>query len=102
VPADVGFFHNATCEAMLTGDTIATDSAKASMDTGQSKHRLLLVDGDPKSLRVLEVSLKKAGFEVVTATQGAEAIGAIQATLPDLIISDTDLDAWTVSICANK
>ena len=62
------------------------------MDTGQSKHRLLLVDGDPKSLRVLEVSLKKAGFEVVTATQGAEAIGAIQATLPDLIISDTDLD----------
>jgi len=46
----------------------------------------------PRGLRVLEVSLKKAGFEVVTATQGAEAIGAIQATLPDLIISDTDLD----------
>ena len=62
------------------------------MDTGQSKHRLLLVDGDPKSLRVLEVSLKKAGFEVVTATQGAEALGALQVVLPDLIISDTDLD----------
>ncbi|HJX64490.1 MAG TPA: DUF4388 domain-containing protein [Polyangia bacterium] len=62
------------------------------MDTGQSKYRLLLVDGDPKSLRVLEVSLKKAGFEVVTATQGAEALGALQGALPDLIISDTDLD----------
>jgi CheY-like chemotaxis protein len=62
------------------------------MDTGQSKHSLLLVDGDPKSLRVLEVSLKKAGFEVVTATQGAEALGALQGALPDLIISDTDLD----------
>jgi len=62
------------------------------MDTGQSKHRLLLVDGDLKSLRVLEVSLKKAGFEVVTTTQGSEALGALQATLPDLIISDTDLD----------
>jgi CheY-like chemotaxis protein len=62
------------------------------MDTGQSKHRLLLVDGDPKSLRVLEVSLKKAGFDVVTATQGAEALGALQVVLPDLIISDTDLD----------
>jgi CheY-like chemotaxis protein len=62
------------------------------MDTGQSKRRLLLVDGDPKSLRVLEVSLKKAGFEVVTATQGSEALGALQAALPDLIISDTDLD----------
>ena len=62
------------------------------MDTGQSKHRLLLVDGDLKSLRVLEVSLKKAGFEVVTAPQGSAALGALQATLPDLIISDTDLD----------
>jgi CheY-like chemotaxis protein len=62
------------------------------MDRGQSKHRLLLVDGDPKSLRVLEVSLKKAGFEVVTATQGRDALGALQAALPDLIISDTDLD----------
>ena len=40
------------------------------MDTGRSEHRLLLVDGDFKSFRVLEVSLKKAGFEVVTATQG--------------------------------
>jgi CheY-like chemotaxis protein/Flp pilus assembly protein TadD len=62
------------------------------MDTGQSKHRLLLVDGDPKSLRVLEVSLKKAGFDVATATQANDALGALQSTLPDLIISDTDLD----------
>ncbi len=43
-------------------------------------------------MRVLEVSLKKAGFEVATATQGAEALGALQVVLPDLIISDTDLD----------
>jgi CheY-like chemotaxis protein len=62
------------------------------METGQSKHRLLLVDGDPKSLRVLEVSLKKAGFEVVTATQGSEALSALQAAPLDLIIADTDLD----------
>ena len=62
------------------------------METGQNKHRLLLVDGDPKSLRVLEVSLKKAGFEVVTATQGSEALIALQAAPLDLIIADTDLD----------
>jgi CheY-like chemotaxis protein len=52
------------------------------MDTGQIKHRLLIVDGDPK----------KAGFEVVTASQSSEALAALQAALPDLIISDTDLD----------
>ena len=58
----------------------------------QSKSRLLLVDGDPKSLRVLDVSLKKAGFDVVAATSGAEALAVLEAGQPDLIISDTDLD----------
>ena len=63
------------------------------MDTAhQSKNRLLLVDGDPKSLRVLDVSLKKSGFEVATATSGREALNLLEACLPDLIISDTDLD----------
>jgi CheY-like chemotaxis protein len=62
------------------------------MDSAQSKNRLLLVDGDPKSLRVLDVSLKKAGFEVGTATSGREALTALESTIPDLIISDTDLD----------
>ena len=61
------------------------------MDTAQSKSRLLLVDGDPKSLRVLDVSLKKAGFDVTTATSGREAIALLEAAVPDLIISDTDL-----------
>jgi CheY-like chemotaxis protein len=62
------------------------------MDTTQSKNRLLLVDGDPKSLRVLDVSLKKSGFEVMTATSGHEALKLLEANQPDLIISDTDLD----------
>ena len=62
------------------------------MDTAQSKNRLLLVDGDPKSLRVLDVSLKKAGFDVTTATSGREALTLLEASQPDLIISDTDLD----------
>lgn len=61
------------------------------MDTSQSKNRLLLVDGDPKSLRVLDVSLKKAGFDVNTATSGRDALIALEATTADLIISDTDL-----------
>jgi CheY-like chemotaxis protein len=61
------------------------------MDSAQSKNRLLLVDGDPKSLRVLDVSLKKAGFEVGTATSGREAMTALESAIPDLIISDTDL-----------
>src|SRR5215468_1174197 len=56
-----------------------------------AKQHLLLVDGDPKSLRVMEVSLKKAGFSVTTATDGKDALDKIQISLPDLVLSDTRL-----------
>ncbi len=78
--------------AWLWGSMRDTISNRARMDSIQSKNRLLLVDGDPKSLRVLDVSLKKAGFEVMTATSGREALALLEADHPDLIISDTDLD----------
>ncbi len=58
-----------------------------------SKQSLLLVDGDPRSLRVLEVSLKKAGFNVTTAINGTDALEKIALALPDLILSETKLDA---------
>jgi len=57
-----------------------------------SKQSLLLVDGDPRSLRVLEVSLKKSGFNVTTAVNGADALEKIGLALPDLILSETKLD----------
>ncbi len=56
-----------------------------------AKRSLLLVDGDAKSLRVLEVSLKKAGFNLVTATNGLQALEKASDYPPDLVISDTDL-----------
>jgi len=56
-----------------------------------AKQHLLLVDGDPKSLRVMEVSLKKAGFSVTTAADGKDALQKIQISPPDLVLSDTRL-----------
>jgi DNA-binding response OmpR family regulator/Flp pilus assembly protein TadD len=56
-----------------------------------AKQSLLLVDGDTKSLRVLEVSLKKAGFNVTTAVNGADALAKVETSAPDLIISDTKM-----------
>ena len=56
-----------------------------------AKQHLLLVDGDPKSLRVMEVSLKKAGFSVTTATDGKDALQKIQISPPDMVLSDTRL-----------
>ncbi len=56
-----------------------------------AKRNLLLVDGDPKSLRVLEVSLKKTGYIVTTAENGVDALEKMAMSPPDLIISDTKM-----------
>ena len=56
------------------------------------KQSLLLVDGDPRSLRVLEVSLRKAGFTVSTAESARAAQEKIVVAAPDLIISEIKLD----------
>ncbi len=56
-----------------------------------AKQHLLLVDGDPKSLRVMEVSLRKAGFTVTTAVHGRDALERCEASPPDLILSDTKM-----------
>jgi CheY-like chemotaxis protein len=58
-----------------------------------SKANLLLVDGDPRNLRVLEVSLRKAGYVVTTAASGEEALEKVGTAMPSLVISDTQLPA---------
>ncbi|AUX22889.1 uncharacterized protein SOCEGT47_034050 [Sorangium cellulosum] len=56
-----------------------------------AKQQLLLVDADPRSVRVLEVSLKKAGYSVTTAMDGADALAKLEVSTPDLVLSDTRL-----------
>lgn len=55
------------------------------------KQQLLLVDADSRSVRVLEVSLKKAGYSVTTAQDGLDALAKVEVSTPDLILSDTRL-----------
>jgi len=54
-----------------------------------AKQHLLLVDGDAKNLRVTEVSLKKAGFQVTTAIHGKDALDKVQISPPDLVLAET-------------
>ncbi|MDB4942518.1 MAG: two-component response regulator, partial [Labilithrix sp.] len=56
-----------------------------------AKKKVLLVDADPRSLRVLEVSLRKAGYNVTCANDGLAALELLEHQLPDLIIADTRL-----------
>ncbi len=55
------------------------------------KNSSLLVDADPRSVRVLEVSLKNGGYSVTTAGDGQDALAKIELSAPDLILTDTRL-----------
>jgi CheY-like chemotaxis protein len=55
------------------------------------KRNLLLVDADPRALALTEANLKRAGFNVVTAGNGREALEKCEASPPDLVISETKL-----------
>ena len=50
--------------------------------------RLLVVDDEETILELLSGSLRFAGFEVMTAATGAEALRAAAASRPDLVLLD--------------
>lgn len=56
-----------------------------------AKQNILIVDADPESIKVLEVSLKKAGYSVTKAENGVAALEIMSYSIPDLIISDTKM-----------
>src|SRR3954470_6058607 len=56
-----------------------------------AKQQILLVDADSSSARVLEVSLRSAGFTVTTATSAENALAKLEHGAPDLILTDTRL-----------
>ena len=56
-----------------------------------ARQNLLIVDGDARTRRVLEVSLRKAGYSVTSAETMAQALQFLELTEPELIVSDTRL-----------
>jgi diguanylate cyclase (GGDEF)-like protein len=54
----------------------------------ESKFNILLVDDSPDKLGVIEAALTLAGYKVTTATDGDEALAAIESFQFDLVITD--------------
>ncbi|MFB0834602.1 response regulator [Arthrobacter halodurans] len=50
--------------------------------------KILIADDDPQILRALRVTLTARGYEVVTATNGTQAINAAIACRPDVFMID--------------
>ena len=53
--------------------------------------RVLLVDDDAASRRLLGASLRNAGFELSAAIDGAEALAAIEISPPDVLVLDFEM-----------
>ena len=50
--------------------------------------RILVVDDEPLYIRLLQINLLTEGYEVITATNGEEALEALSAEHPDMVIMD--------------
>jgi two-component system alkaline phosphatase synthesis response regulator PhoP len=62
--------------------------------------RVLAVDDEPDVLRLVEVKLKKAGFEVLTARDGEEGLNKAVAENPDVVLMDVmmpRMDGYTAA-----
>jgi len=63
------------------------------------KHRILIVDDSALMHQLIEAHLKEAGYEVLHAHDGFEAINATLREMPDLVVLDVNMpkiNGWQV------
>ena len=62
--------------------------------------RILIVDDEAHILQVLNLKLKNAGYEVLTAMDGEDGFETARRELPDLIITDFSMPFLTgIEMC---
>lgn len=54
-------------------------------------YRIVVVDSDPRCVRLVRSNLEQAGYRCLTAGDGDSALTLIEANDPDLIITELDL-----------
>jgi DNA-binding response OmpR family regulator len=57
--------------------------------------KILVVDDEPNIQRLLTVALTNRGHTVLTASNGVEALGLVEAEKPDLIVLDVMMPQMT-------
>lgn len=68
-----------------------TEDLRSKMDTVTTTQRLLVVEDEPTLRELLSASLELSGFQVITAETGTQALEAVRAQRPDLIVLDVML-----------
>ncbi len=63
--------------------------------------KVLVCDDEPHILHVVSAKLRNAGYEVITAEDGAEAFELAKAHLPDLVFTDLQMPLLSgLELCA--
>src|SRR5271165_951188 len=63
------------------------------------RHKILVVDDEPDMVELVSFNLRAEGYDVVTASNGMEALNQARSVLPDLIVLDLmmpELDGLSV------
>jgi DNA-binding response OmpR family regulator len=63
------------------------------------KRKIIVIDDDPVILETVHLNLARRGYEIVSFSNGTEAIDKITTIHPDLIILDVimpEMDGWEV------
>jgi CheY-like chemotaxis protein len=59
------------------------------MEDGRKK--ILIADDEPYVIRVIKLKLINAGYEVISASNGLDALEKIKSLKPDVVISDVNM-----------
>ncbi len=81
-PTRIDRHHTGTVTAPMVREGNAVSQQKT------AEARLLVVEDDPNIVELLSASLRYAGFEVQTATDGQQALRAARDYQPDLMVLD--------------
>ena len=57
-------------------------------ESREPRHRILVVDDEPRMIRFIQMNLELEGYEVIQANNGFEALNQVRDALPDLVILD--------------
>jgi DNA-binding response OmpR family regulator len=64
-----------------------------------SRQKVLVVDDEPDIVEIVKTNLEGAGFDIVVAYNGSEALARVRSDSPDLVILDVlmpEMDGWDV------
>jgi two-component system KDP operon response regulator KdpE len=67
------------------------------MSPHEPRHRILIVDDEPRMIRFIQMNLELEGYQVSSANNGFEALNKVRDDLPDLVILDVmmpDMDGF--------